>query len=357
MLGFDTEWVTLNGNRQPIALLQLSTAKGLCALLRLCCLRQIPPELRELLENEDILKVGVASQDDAMKLAHDYAVGVASTLDLRYMAFEARVKPEGLGGMTKTQLGIELDKDWRIRCSDWECGTLTPRQVDYAALDALVGIELFKKFAEMISPKGPFTNNEKHLKHVLDVCDRYLDIHYKNMNFGTFSSTSSSSMSFTILKNGKSGTNKEFKRYKPNTLRRQMYDNIRMEAPDGELLCTCDRSKAEWYVQKNLATVVSEDPYSIRLTFEPAGRAVGDVGKYYTIAKENRCVVCGKNESFIRKNVVPRDYRKHFPMVMKDHSSHDVTKFKGVLKLKLKNIFSIVIFEGTLTLHNLPSIE
>lgn len=73
-----------------------------------------------------------------------------------------------------------------------------------------------------------------------------------------------------------------------------------------------------------MAIVRSEDPYSIQLTFEPAGRPVGDVGKYYTIEKENKCVVCGKDESLIRKNVVPRDYRKHFTNVMKDSCSHDV---------------------------------
>uniref|UniRef100_A0A336JZY7 Exonuclease 3'-5' domain-containing protein 2 n=1 Tax=Culicoides sonorensis TaxID=179676 RepID=A0A336JZY7_CULSO len=319
VLGFDTEWVTLNGNKQPIALLQLSTARGLTALVRLCFLKQIPLELREILENEDILKVGVAPIDDARYLSSDYAVGVASTLDLRYMAVEAKVKPEGLGNMSKAQLGIELDKDWRIRCSDWEADTLTSRQIDYAAKDAYVAIELFKKFAEIISPKGPLTNNSKHIKHVFDVCDRYLDIHFKNISNITLSNKAS-----LLAKNGKSGPNKEFKRYKPNTLRRPMYDNIRMEAPDGELLCTCDKSKAEWYVEKNLATVISQEPFTIRLLFEPAGRAVGDVGKYYTIAKENRCVVCGKEESFIRKNVIPRDYRKHFPVVMKDHSSHDV---------------------------------
>lgn len=97
-----------------------------------------------------------------------------------------------------------------------------------------------------------------------------------------------------------------------------------MEAPDGELLCTCDRSKAEWYVSKGLAKLLTDEPYTIRLTFEPAGRAVGEVGKYYTIPKENKCVVCGKEDTFIRKNVVPREYRKYFPVVMKNHTSHDI---------------------------------
>lgn len=87
----------------------------------------------------------------------------------------------------------------------------------------------------------------------------------------------------------------------------------------------------------------------MRLKFEPAGRAVGETGKYYQIAKENQCVVCGDSEKYVRKNVVPREYRRYFPRkqektnqiltsnninlrvyslcfaaVMKDHTSHDV---------------------------------
>jgi hypothetical protein len=40
---------------------------------------------------------------------------------------------------------------------------------------------------------------------------------------------------------------------------------------------------------------------------------VDEVGQYYTQEKANHCVVCGSNGSYIRKNVVPREYRKHFP--------------------------------------------
>ncbi len=70
--------------------------------------------------------------------------------------------------------------------------------------------------------------------------------------------------------------------------------------------------------------MVTDTPYTVRLNFEPAGRAVGDVGEFYKLPKQNRCVVCGVTESFNRKNIVPREYRKHFPDVMKSHSSHDI---------------------------------
>lgn len=92
-----------------------------------------------------------------------------------------------------------------------------------------------------------------------------------------------------------------------------LYENCYLQAPDGQLLCTCDRRKAEWYLQKDIGELVSAEPYTVRLKFEPAGRAVGEVGRFYQQEKENRCVVCGGDESYQRKNIVPREYRKYFP--------------------------------------------
>lgn len=111
-----------------------------------------------------------------------------------------------------------------------------------------------------------------------------------------------------------------------------LYENCFLQAPDGQLLCTCDKKKAEWYkdesvllkvskicsildryILKEIGELVSEDPYTVRLKFEPAGRAVGEVGKFYQQEKANRCVVCGSTESYQRKNIIPREYRKFFP--------------------------------------------
>lgn len=97
------------------------------------------------------------------------------------------------------------------------------------------------------------------------------------------------------------------------TRNKPLYHNCYLQAPDGEILCTCDRKKAEWYITKGLGMLVETEPYTVKLSFEPSGRALGEVGKYYTQIKVNQCVVCGCNEKFIRKNVVPREYRKYFP--------------------------------------------
>ena len=65
------------------------------------------------------------------------------------------------------------------------------------------------------------------------------------------------------------------------------------------------------------------DPYTVQLNFEPSGRP-GAEDSYYLNFKNNICVVCGSDHSYMRKNIVPHDYRRYFPLVMKDHHSHDI---------------------------------
>lgn len=116
-MGFDCEWVIVGGSRRPVALLQLASHRGLCALIRLSHLGMIPSELKGILEDDNIVKVGVAPQGDADYLVRDYGVCVANTFDLRYMAAMTGCRPNGLGKMTEDYLKVKLDKNWRIRCS------------------------------------------------------------------------------------------------------------------------------------------------------------------------------------------------------------------------------------------------
>lgn len=106
--------------------------------------------------------------------------------------------------------------------------------------------------------------------------------------------------------------------------KKPLYTNSFLEANDGELLCTIDEKKAMWYVNKELGEIVKQNPLTVRLKFEPAGRAVGQTGKYYQMEKENKCVVCGESEKYNRKNVVPREYRKYFPC---KHQNREIVSF------------------------------
>jgi hypothetical protein len=50
------------------------------------------------------------------------------------------------------------------------------------------------------------------------------------------------------------------------------YENGRLLAPDGTLLSYTDIKKGKWYISKGLAVLVSEDPFTVKLNFEPSGR-------------------------------------------------------------------------------------
>lgn len=317
VLGFDCEWVSYQGKRRPVALLQLASHRGLCALIRLCMINRIPQELYDLLNDDNIIKVGVSPYEDARVLREDYRLKVESTLDLRYMAERTGLEPLGIARLANEVLGITLDKHWKVRCSDWETPELSDRQMKYAASDAHVAVELFKKLSYKLVPHYPWTSRKVVLEQVLEEMDCFMDQPHNNRR----AKPGGSSKSKKLL--APQNHQKANKRYH-STRTKPLYHNCLMQAPDGELLCTCDRRKAEWYVQRELGDLVSENPYTVRLRFEPAGRAVDEPGKYYLQAKENICVVCGAKSSFNRKNIVPRDYRKHFPVIMKEHVSHDV---------------------------------
>lgn len=118
------------------------------------------------------------------------------------------------------------------------------------------------------------------------------------------------------------------------SINKPIYENCQILAPDGEILCKCDRKKIDWYLTKELATKISEDPIIIKLNFEPNGRGIstykgykGDPeqdNQYYVEYKKNQCVVCGKQENYLRFQIVPAKYRCFFPQKYKSHRSHDV---------------------------------
>lgn len=58
-----------------------------------------------------------------------------------------------------------------------------------------------------------------------------------------------------------------------------------------------------------LTEKVKDDPLTVKLNFEPGGRPESE-DDYYLQHKENICVVCGSEEMLIKKQVVPKEYRR-----------------------------------------------
>ncbi|XP_014203861.1 exonuclease 3'-5' domain-containing protein 2 [Copidosoma floridanum] len=336
VLGFDCEWV----NEGPVSLLQLATRNGVCALFRLNKIGHIPQGLKELLASRELLKVGVGSGEDGRRIAKDYKCQVLGSVDLRNLANRLGLtSPRSLAGFCVHYLGIEMDKAPEVRCGDWNAERLADEQIAYAATDALVSVLIYHEILKKVKQKRTLWESCKALVkqylyriHTRNIdADSFglppgvIDARYKNLNDSSLlainkvdSTVDSKNGQLISISNNKLKSNSIPVRSKP------LYHNCYLQAPDGEILCTCDKKKAEWYVFKQLGDVVQEDPFTIRLKFEPSGRALGEVGRYYTQVKKNQCVVCGTSDKFVRKNVVPREYRKYFPIVMKSHQSHDI---------------------------------
>ncbi|NXF67244.1 exonuclease 3'-5' domain-containing protein 2 isoform X1 [Strix uralensis] len=350
VLGIDCEWVSVEGKANPVSLLQMASSSGFCVLVRLPRLvasgQTFPQTLLDIMADSAVLKVGVGCWEDACKLLHDYGLPVKGSMDLRYLAMRQRKdllhNCLSLKSLAEKVLNCPLDKSPHVRCSNWEAEELTQDQVLYAARDAQVSVALFLHLLEFASLPA-ISEGEKCVtawEKALGKCRGLVDIPFKGRRSGsTGEEKSGEGRSPQKTKNRKSSVNgqpsgsqqvRDLRRQKRKPLgmgysarKSPLYDNCFLHAPDGQPLCTCDRKKAQWYLDKGIGELVSTDPFVVKLRFEPSGRPESQVDYYLTV-KENLCVVCGKRESYIRKNVVPHEYRRHFPIQMKDHNSHDV---------------------------------
>jgi len=337
LIGLDCEWY----KDGKVALLQLADAHGTCLLIRLNLLKAIPDFVAEIMQSKSVVKVGVNIKEDAAKLKRDYGVGTEGWVDIRHLAkrFRPNQKRLGLAGLAQEFLDVKLDKDWRVSASNWEKETLSNKQVLYSANDAFAGVGCVMAMAmeHMATNKATlFPGNITYddvIGEAVSLCKPFANIRFsdKNGSAAANSKGNSKEKSNGSGGGGKAGGSNQgdtiTKRQAFSTRKSPLYNNAKLEAPDGQQLCVTDAGKAAWYVGKGLGHYVSQDPVVVRLHFEPAGRPEGEAGQYYLTEKTNRCVVCGKDDSYLRKYIVPHEYRKHFPEIMRDHQSHDVLLF------------------------------
>jgi len=96
---------------------------------------------------------------------------------------------------------------------------------------------------------------------------------------------------------------------------RRLYGNCVVLSPDSDRpMFRCDRERMEWYLERKLAVLVSEDPPVLRLTFQPKGPGhAGD--SYFLQGFKNQCVVCGSQDDLSHHHIVPDGYRRYFPRI------------------------------------------
>ena len=124
-----------------------------------------------------------------------------------------------------------------------------------------------------------------------------------------------------------------------------IYDSCKMLAPDGQQLCFCDFKKMTWYLERNLAELISKDPPVFKLIFEPNARGCVDENlkssNFYIESRTNCCVICGKTEQYLRFHVIPAIYRSCFPENLKSHKSHDVVLLCLECHEKARKVYEI----------------
>uniref|UniRef100_A0AAV2JD54 Exonuclease 3'-5' domain-containing protein 2 n=1 Tax=Knipowitschia caucasica TaxID=637954 RepID=A0AAV2JD54_KNICA len=348
VLGLDCEWVKTNGvsvkgKASAVSLLQMASYTGRCILVQLLQFQQsFPSSLMQVLRDPHILKVGVGCYEDGQRLTRDYGLALSCAVDLRFLALRQKKATVNNGLSLKSLaadlLDVTLDKSLELRCSDWEANRLTPEQVGYAARDAQVSVALFFCLLGYQSDGGAVSPSGSSYAELVSRCQGLLDVPFRGRGDGEDKPVDGERKRKTIRKtvayiSPESGDQqvpdpRRNNKRKPlgvgySARKTPLYDNCFLHAPDGQPLCTCDKKKAKWYLDKGIGALVSENPFIVRLLFEPSGRPDSQQD-YYLTAKENLCVVCGKADSYIRKNIVPHEYRRHFPTEMKDHNSHDI---------------------------------
>lgn len=144
LVGFDTETRPSfqKGVSYRVCLVQISVGQ-VCYLFRLNKIQELPACLRELLEDPNLVKVGLSTQDDFKNLRK-----WCEDLQPRgFIELQNLVKNYGIADMSLAKIyallfGQKLSK--RQRLTNWEADQLSMKQQAYASLDAIACVEIYE---------------------------------------------------------------------------------------------------------------------------------------------------------------------------------------------------------------------
>lgn len=150
LLGFDTETKPSFKKGLPphkAALLQLAD-DDVCYIIRLNK-TGLPDELISLLSNKSITKIGLAVKDDYSALSKIRSLNPAGFIDLQKYAENFGIEDKSLKKLAAITLGIRISKSQQT--SNWEIQNLSESQLIYAATDAWICLQIYKRLKEMES--------------------------------------------------------------------------------------------------------------------------------------------------------------------------------------------------------------
>ncbi|MFZ2341281.1 MAG: 3'-5' exonuclease [Bacteroidales bacterium] len=143
VLGFDTETKPSfkKGKKNKVSLIQLANDELAC-LIRINKVG-IPHQLAALLADESVIKAGVAVHDDIRFLKRIRGFDPLGFVDLQKFVRDYGIQVSGLKKLAAIVLGFRISK--RQQVTDWEADQLSEAQLVYAATDAWVCHQIYKK--------------------------------------------------------------------------------------------------------------------------------------------------------------------------------------------------------------------
>lgn len=143
LIGFDTETRPsfTAGVTNKVALLQLFGGEK-CFLVRLNRVG-LSRDVVALLQNPAIAKIGAAVSNDILSLNALRHFKARGFIDLQTLVGDYGIEDKSLRKISGIVLGKKVSKAQRL--SNWEAKILTPQQQMYAATDAWVCVEIYKR--------------------------------------------------------------------------------------------------------------------------------------------------------------------------------------------------------------------
>lgn len=171
-IGFDTETKPSfkRGQSHFVSLLQLSTHTK-CYLIRLNHIG-MPQSILNILEDDNIKKIGVSIHDDFINLKKRFRINPDGFIDLQSYVKDYKIADNSLSRIYAVLFDKRISKGQRL--TNWEATQLTQHQQEYASLDALACLHIYDylrggnfdykqcKYYRYEEPVQPTADNEKN---------------------------------------------------------------------------------------------------------------------------------------------------------------------------------------------------
>ena len=146
LLGFDTESKPTFKKGTPIhvSLIQIAT-DDVCFLFRTRKIQDLTP-LREIVDNPNIIKIGLSLHDDFNNLSHNYNFTPQGFVDLQKIVPLYKFANISLQKIYAILFEERISKSQQL--SNWDAPELTDAQSSYAAIDAWACIRIYRKLMD-----------------------------------------------------------------------------------------------------------------------------------------------------------------------------------------------------------------